>query len=319
MNALSWLLPGIAVHGALWQLFEAKLQDWAELGLAWLTGKPANQVTQYDAQGIPRQLYRRHGLQYNPLFVALQARNGFARLGNPRKKAEFFKLTDWLLSYAEESDGKLLFPYRFDIPELGLRAPWYSCLAQATAMECFAQRSTLPGEEAWQEHCRKVLRSLEPGQGLAQTEAGEELWFPEYPGTAKNHVLNGMASVLLDLDSTFKMTSIEQSQNLFQRGFATYIKLLPGFDYRGFSYYSLDKTVTSRGYHQIHIRQLRKLNALRPHPVLQKYLRRWSRHDLIPVALQLFYNPRPKRIAAFLASLGVILGVACLLSCAVWR
>lgn len=316
MNLAAWLGLGTAFHALVWQCAEAKLQDWGEVALAFLTGKPANQITQTDAQGIPVQLYRKHGRQYNPLFVANQAKADFQR---PQHRERFIQLTGWLLQEAELRDSALLLPYRFALPELGLEPPWHSCLAQATTLLCFAQRSTLEKRDFWLQKCRQLLHSLEPGNGLAICLPEGGTWFPEYPDTSKAYVLNGMLSIVLYLEECWRLTGLDQAQTLFQKGFAALVDKLPQFDCRGFSYYSLDGSKAGRNYHQMHVRLLRKLRRVQPHPVLDKFLRRWALYDWIPVAGQLFFYPRPKRVAAYIGSLFAVLALVWLLKAAVFQ
>lgn len=318
MNPLCWLLPGLIAHGLLWQLAESKLQDWAEALLARLTGRPLNQTSANDAEGIPIQIYRDRGRRYNPLFIAAQASRDYTFRHKSARLSNFRRLTDWLAGAAQERAGALWLPYRFPLPDFGLAPPWYSCLAQANTLLCFAQRHSLEPRGGWDKRCEGLLRSLEPEHGLA-LGTGSGIWFPEYPGTPKAYVLNGMISVLLYLDEAARLLGSSRAAALFDQGYAALLEKLPEFDRRGFTYYSLDGTLASRNYHQMHCRLLKRLNALRPHPVLQKYARRWLAHDLIPVALQLFHYPRPRRVAAFLLSLAAILALAGLISTMVCR
>ena len=318
MNPLCWLLPGFAVHALLWQLAESKLQDWAEALLARLTGRPLNQTSAQDAEGIPLQIYRDGVSRSNPLFIAAQAARDFPRGRNPARLRSFLRLTAWLANAAEESSGALWLPYHFPLPDFGLKPPWFSCLAQANTLLCFAQRHSLEPQGGWDKRCEGLLRSLDPELGLA-LKIGPGLWFPEYPGTPKAFVLNGMISVLLYLDEAAKLLESPQAASLFDRGYAALLEKLPEFDRRGFTLYSLDGTLASRNYHQMHCRLLKRLHALRPHPLLQKYARRWQVHDLIPVALQLFHYPRPRRVLAFLLSLAGFLALSGLIATAVCR
>lgn len=319
MNLLGWLLGGTLAHALVWQLWEARLQDWGEAVLAWITGRPPNQVTKNDPDGIPQQLYRAQGLQYNPLFIAAAAVRSFDKRHKASEILRFRRLTDWLANWAERGPDGMLFPYHFALPDLGLQPPWHSCLAQATALVAFAQRHTLEPEGPWLGWCVEILHTLEPGQGLALELEDGGLWFSEYPDTPKSFVLNGMAGTLLKLEAAGRLAGLEQATKLFQRGCQCYLRKLPEFDCHGFSYYSLDGTKASRNYHQIHLRQLRQLQALAPHPLLARYRRRWQRRDLLPVAAQLFHYPRCRRILAFVVSWGLFLLAAWLLRAAVCR
>ncbi len=313
------LLGLVILHALLWQFAEPRLQAWGEKLYNLLTGKPVNQTRSYDSEGIPIVIYRQQGRQYNPLFVAAQAKRDYIQRSNPARLKRFIVLTDWLLEHSAVSGDSLLFPYGFDLPKLGLRAPWFSSLAQGVALTCFAQRFDLQKDTLWKERCRMILNSFKEETGLALGTEGGGLWFPEYPSTSKSHVLNGMMGVLIELDTCFRLTGLEQAKTLFDKGFLSLIRELPRLDYHGFSLYSLDGTKASRNYQQMHIDQLRTLNNIQPHPVLQKYYSRWRMHDFIPVGIQLFYYSRPKRIIAFWGSLAVILVLWRFLARVVWQ
>ncbi len=308
MSNVYTVLMAVVLHGLLWQFREARLYAWAEKLFALLTGRPLNQTRRYDAEGIPIQLYRREGLKYNPLFVAAQAKRVYARVRDPKQKEYFIRLSDWLICNAEANDSTLWLPYRFDLAQFGLKAPWHSALAQGVALTVAAQRYELERDDLWLEHYRKLRNTLLPEHGLSVSLTEGSLWFAEYPTAKAPFVLNGMAAVLLELDTGYRLTGDELSRELFNRGFQALVAKLDEFDARGFSYYSLDGRKASRNYHQMHIQQLKALNAIRPHPKLLHYARRWQRHDRLPVLVQLFFNPRPKRILAFLASFFLILG-----------
>lgn len=314
MNPAYLYLGGLAVHALIWQFGELLIQEYGEKLAALVTGKPLNQVPRKDAEGIPIQLYRDGGLHYNPLFVAARAKRIFTHDVNAPQYAEFIKLTDWLLQNSTSDGSSLLFPYHFDLPSLRLKAPWYSCLAQAVALTCFAQRSTLSEGDIWKEHCSGILQSLSPEKGLGLRLSADKVWFPEY--TTNPHVLNGMLAVLLELHSTWKLTGLNVAQRLFEQGFNAVVSILPDFDYKGFSRYDLLGNLASRNYHVMHLDQLRRLLAIRSDAVVSRFLRKWSAFDRVPVLFQLLYNPRPKRIAAFWGSLVLIFLAIWLLSSA---
>ncbi|NMD12882.1 MAG: hypothetical protein GYA77_04965 [Candidatus Cloacimonetes bacterium] len=304
----------VVAHALIWQVAEPKMQAWGERAVTLLTGRPLNQTRRFDERGIPIQLYRDLGLQYNPLFVAAQANRDYQRRKDPARRASFLKLTDWLLEHSEVEEGRLWLPYRFDLPRLGLRAPWCSALAQARSMLAFARRYELTAQDDWLQNSVMAMRTLAPGSSLTRRLPDGSLWFQEYPGEGQPFVLNGMLAILLCLWDTYKITGQEEAHRLFEAGYAGLLARLGEFDYRGFSYYDLNGGIASRNYHQKHISYLRKLNRIKPHPELKKYTVRWQAHDLLPVGLQLFYNPRPKRIAAFLLSLAGCVGIGWLLT-----
>lgn len=314
MKTRLWiLLLAMVLHGLLWQFAETRLLKLGEQTSDLILGRPVNQNQRLDDQGIPYQSYADGSQHYNPLFVASRANQLYEGLPDPEAGRLFIRLSDWLMQNSQEREGALWLPYGFDYPLMGMKVPWYSALAQAEAMTVFARRWKLSGDPIWLQRSQAFARSLQASSELTivmsinTMEAPgvlrkDGLWFMEYPGDVASYVLNGHAAVLLELQRTYRITADPKLLILFERGFQGLKESLRRFDRKGFSLYSAEGELAGRAYHQKHIQQLRDLLAIHPDPTLEKYLKRWSKSDRLPVIVQLFYNPRPKRILAFLAT-----------------
>lgn len=324
------LLLAAVLHGLLWQFGEVKLLKLGEMASQKLRGRPVNQIQTLDAEGIPVQIYADGSRHYNPLFVASMANREYAKLPDPAALQSFIKLTDWLAEHAETRHSSLLLPYDFDYPKFGMKAPWYSALAQAEAMSAMARRWKQSGDKVWLERSQGFAKSLKPPSDLTLTmyiytseehkpHRQEGLWFMEYPGEQAPYVLNGHMGVLLELWQTHALSSDAELLSLFERGCKGLSDALYRFDKNGFSLYSAEGELAGRAYHQKHIKQLRQLLAIYPNQELQVSLERWQASDRLPVIVQLFYNPRPKRILAFGLSLVAVWLLAWGLGKLIWR
>ncbi len=300
---LHTFLLALLLHGIAWQLWEPQIVHWGERLANLLRGKPFNQTQVLDAASVPVQVYQDGSRHYNPLFIAVQAKQDFTRRDDPKSRESFLRLSGWLLENAVRQDSLLLLPYNFDFPKFAMRAPWTSGLAQAVAMRVFAQRASIDADPVWKDAFHATLRTLLPGSRHTICLPDSSLWFMEYPGTAAPFALSGMISTMLEIRYCHQLTHEPVLNELFERGYRAVIAKLPGFDRRGFSIYSLDGGLNGRNYHQRYYGRLRQLDAIKPHPLLKHYARRWQRSDLLPVLLQLFYNPRPRRVAAVLGTL----------------
>lgn len=302
-------IAALLVHGIVWQLWETDIIHWGEQILTKLRGRPINQAQIFDSSGVPVQVYGDQGKQYNPLFIAVQAKQDFKLIGSTSDpgsasaRKSFISLSQWLLDNAIQTDSTLILPYGFDFPKFKMKAPWTSGLAQAVAMTVFAQRASIDPDPAWKDAFHKTLHTLKPGSPHTLTLPDSSLWFMEYPGDAAPYALSGMISTLLEIDRCYKLTHEPLLRDLFDRGYRAVIGKLPGFDRLGFSIYSLGGTVNGRNYHQRYYHRLLDLNALRPNPSLRYYATRWKNHDMLPVLIQLLYNPRPRRVAAVIGTL----------------
>lgn len=298
------------IHALLWQFAEQTVLKTGERVIELFSGRPLTQRQKFDPSGVPVQLYKDQGLQYNPLFVAAQANRDYALVDNPKYRQRFVVLTDWLMQNGVDKDSTLMFPFTFDYPKFDLRAPWYSALAQASAARALASRYELDMDAKWLKACKKSIAALKEGSDLTLSEEGKALWYMEYPSGIAPYVLNGMAGVLLDLHRVGQITRDKDAEELFNRGYIALINKLPAFDNNGFSMYSIMGEPAGRNYHRMHIRQLRQLHVIRPNPLLQSYAKRWQKRDMLPVAAQLVLNPKPRRTLAFTLSFFLMLILA---------
>ncbi len=301
------LALALIISSLIWQFGETRIQAMGEQAFSLLTGRPYNQIEKTDAQGIPYQLYREQGARYNPLFIARRAQE-LALETDPASEAEFRKLSDWLLAHSTLVDSSLVCYYDFDLPGLGLKAPWPSALAQAVILNVFRNRAVLERDALWVSRTRAILRSLQVNAdlGLSSNLADDQIWWWEYPGTDSLFVLNGMISVLFELWDYSQFSADPRAASLFDQGYQAVLQKLPEFDFHGYSRYAAGREMAGRLYHQKHIAQLQRLNRIKPSPLLQKYARRWLFHDRLPFPWQLVFNPRPWRVLGFIITWLVI-------------
>lgn len=300
---LIWLLLiGLILHALIWQFAEGRMLSFGEKLMAWVSGKPFNQTPTFDAAGVPIQIYREQGLQYNPLFIAVQANEDFTELGDPKKRERFILLTNWLIEHADVSDSLLYMTYHFDWPDFELYAPWHSALTQAVVMTTFFHRYEIEQDSLWLSYSRMAFNTLKPPSKLVKRLSDDAIWFMEYPSESCPFAMGGMISVMLNLHKYHQNTGDAEAYELFNQAYAGLLQKIAEFDYYGFSLYSTDGPKTGRSYHQLYIHRLEQISAIRSHPKLDYYRKRWQIRDRYPVVLQLFFNPRPLRVLAFVLS-----------------
>lgn len=300
-KALPAILIALVITCLIWQLEEIKIQQKAGELVQKVFGTPVDQVQKHDAQGVPYQLYREQGPRYNPLFIAREAQSLIFKT-DPESKKQFRILSDWLLAHSVANDSMLICYYNYDLPDLKLKAPWTSAFSQAVMMNVFQSRAVLDRDRTWVRHTVDIFRSLQPDSGsqLSSRIAPDQIWWWEYPGTDSLYVLNDMISVLFELWNYAQATGDPQAETLFNQGYQAVLHKLPDFDNHGYSRYQIGGKMAGRSYHQKHISQLKKLNAIKTDPILVKYYKRWELHDYLPLPWQFLFNPRPWRIFGFM-------------------
>ncbi len=300
-KALPAILIALVFTCLIWQFGEVKIQGLGEELVQKVSGKPVNQVQKYDAQGVPYQLYRVHGPRYNPLFIAREAQS-LSSKPDQISKTQFRMLSDWLLAHSVTRDSMLVCYYSFDLPDQKLKAPWPSALSQAVMLNVFRNRAVMDRDPVWVHHTVDIFRSLYPDSGIKVSSriAPGQIWWWEYPGPKPDYVLNGMISVLFELWDYHLATGDTKAAELFEQGYQAVLQKLPEFDNHGYSRYRIGGEMAGRVYHQKHIEQLKRLNAIKSDPILIKYYKSWKLHDNLPLPWQFLFNPRFWRILGFM-------------------
>jgi len=98
-----------------------------------------------------------------------------------------------------------------------------------------------------------------------------------------HHILNGHFHTLINIYYFGKYTGLTEAENLFDLGVTALIDMLPRFEWRGYSLYSLAPNPGVRNhfnianpfYHRAHIRMLRKLHELTGNDTFADYADKW--------------------------------------------
>ena len=146
------------------------------------------------------------GRQYNPLFIADFAMGLVPLWEDPKGRSILLANLDHLLENATRTPGgHLAFPYGFDFPAVGERAPWYSAMAQARVAQALMWGWRLTGEGRYLQGAKDAI--------LAMTDAGvsppfakplaQGAWLKEFPGNPFN-VLDGSLVALVGVREVWR-------------------------------------------------------------------------------------------------------------------
>jgi hypothetical protein len=234
-----------------------------------------------DASGIVMtRCYWIRGAVYNPTTIAQWAMNNYEywlHTGDGRAKAEFLSHARWLRDRGMDSYGR--FPYRWNYPGRGLRAPWYSCMAQGIGMSVLLRAYVETGEGSFLTAAQKAMRPLTirtTSGGTASTYRGE-LWFEEYPDRTVSHVLNGSIFGMYGVYDLVRVTGDPAARSVFSRATGTLASHLGAYERGGAVLYQLSGTNYAFGYHWLHIRQLRSLGLITGDARFSARADRWER------------------------------------------
>jgi heparosan-N-sulfate-glucuronate 5-epimerase len=213
-----------------------------------------------DHDGIARKLYRVHGYQYNPLFVAWW---GFVNLHrhldrpDERSLQAFLTQVQWLKSHAvHRPDGATVWPCYFDWQEgrCRLRSPWISAMYQGVVISALIRAYRMTGDREFLSLCecgaRVFEKPVEDG-GVRTIENGKVL-YEEYPGYPLPRVLDGFMFSLLGLYDLYTETRDVHWLDLFSAGVAGLVANLGLWDYRSkWSWYGSHGYLCPPHYHKL--------------------------------------------------------------------
>ena len=247
--------------------------------------------------------FARHpGVPLNPADVAHVALGWYERVlatGDEVAGREFGSLCARLTASAVERDDALLWPYHLDLPKYGVRAPWYSALAQGQIASVFVrawQRSRDP-QDALRARCalRPLLR-LGPTGLVTSTDDGpvlEEVGAP--PPTAQ--ILNGWIFALWGVRDVAVGLGDDDAARAFDLGADCLARRLSLYDVGWWTRYSLYPRgypdLAKPFYQRLHAVQLAILHTLTGRSLFRDTADRWRSYDRpLPVARALALKGR---------------------------
>jgi len=110
----------------------------------------------------------------------------------PDPESVFRKVLEQLMESRVEEGQAVLWEVPFAVPRYGCTPPWRSAMIQGQALSLLVRAAEYLREPKYAEMARGVYVSLtgSGGSGFA-LEEDEGVWFEEYVGSLRSHVLNG--------------------------------------------------------------------------------------------------------------------------------
>lgn len=177
-----------------------------------------------------------------------------------------------------------LWAYEHDLPKYGLRAPWYSAMAQGQAASVFARAARVTDDAADADLAISALRPLLRTGGLrllVETPEGPVL--EEAPSARPSRILNGWIFALVGLWDVGEGLDDQDASRAFREGIAALERSLPLYDVGWWSRYSLYPhrltDLAKPFYHRLHVAQLDALHRIVGVDAFAETSRRWASYD----------------------------------------
>jgi heparosan-N-sulfate-glucuronate 5-epimerase len=208
--------------------------------------------------------------------------------GEPDLLPRFLETAELLRAGAQAGPGGALWAYGADLPKYGIRAPWYSAMAQGQAASVFARAASRTGDPADAALAISAIQSLlQPTSPclIAATPEGPVL--EEAPSNPPSRILNGWIFALVGLRDVADGLHDAEAAAAFDAGIAALERSLPLYDVGWWSRYSLYPhplvDLAKPFYHRLHVAQLDALHRLTGIEPFAETSARWASYDrLLP-------------------------------------
>ena len=246
----------------------------------------------FDSDGVPRVDYGGSvGLRYSPITVAqygLHCMGEWEQHDDIKKRDHALNCCRWLYDSAQdgEHDSKV-WPFDFDLPFYGPRAPWISAMAQGEAVSLLLRGAVIANRNEYELLCSRALIPFQfpvSDHGVIERLSDGSPIFEEYPTHPPSHVLNGHIFALFGLYDYAVYFDDKNIMALAQKGVNTLKFHWHRWDTGHWTRYDLHPThrLASAMYHELHIRQFSVLSTLFEDKILADAARRWRRMQKNP-------------------------------------
>ncbi len=202
---------------------------------------------------------------YNPVSIAqfaLGAYDTYLETGDKTAKTDFLRHANWLRDKGMDADGR--FPYTWFYSSRGLKAPWYSGMAQGMGISALLRAYQLTNDYSYRRAAEKAFRpfTTSVAGGGVTTRDGDDYWLEEYTEAQPKQVLNGSIFAMWGVWDLYRVTGNTTAKSVFNRATATLSRHLDDYEYKGYCLYERYPAHYSNHYHSIHVRQLRALTGI---------------------------------------------------------
>jgi len=195
------------------------------------------------------------GKQYNPVTISQFVLGLIPHRDDKRIQQIVFRQLQFLISYSHETkEGNLMFPYLFDWPINGEKAPWYSSMAQGQAASAFLWGFRMSNNRDYFLAAKKSILAMIEKSDLFTRGLQNGFWLKEYPNYRFN-VLDGSLAAIAGVHDLYRWLDDTDPDKEKIAGFLN--QAVIGFKsnwncfrcFLGGHYFSDDLTIASEGYY----------------------------------------------------------------------
>lgn len=244
----------------------------------------------YSDKSIPMLKYN-NSYHYNAvsiLQIALMEYGFYKSTRNIHHLNNALYIGDWVLNKQDAVNGILYndFDYYHSPTNTIIKSPWGSAMVQGQIMSLMTRLYKINKNEKYliaaQNAFKSLLIPIKEGGFLA--EFNKYIFFEEYPTYPHSYTLNGFIFCLYGLYDMYQTFKSEEINETLKKGIDTLSYILPYYDDIDISCYDLSHMTSTHNkiknikYHIIHIILLKGLNEKYKNPVIDYYIKKWSKY-----------------------------------------
>jgi len=226
---------------------------------------------------------RVYGAHRTPVTIAQYALGSLSRCyttGNREFCSCFLRQAQWLLeNLVTTSQGFGVWLHQFEFLNYQLKPPWVSAMAQGQGMSVLLRAYQLTNDQKYLDAASQAFGAFQydiSEGGVCMHDDEGNLWLEEFPTHPPSRVLNGFMFALWGVLDLYRVTGDSKARDVWQGGLHTLKTNLHRYERVFWSCYDLlRRTISSPGYHQLHVLQLDVLSQLTGEPIFAECAQRW--------------------------------------------
>lgn len=252
------------------------------------TRAKSNYPGNYDENEIP--LVNINGKDtYIPVTIAQYALGNYDRFIDTSEEKYMIivkRCADWFVQNITEINyGNKGYIHENDQEVYGIKAPWFSALAQAQAISVLSRYYKYSDEKKYLDAALELLKTFEinvADNGIFNLLNGD-YFYEEYPSNVPSYVLNGFIFSLWGLLDLYIVSNNSTAKKLYDKGVITLSNNINLYNINWLNWSKYDlypfriMNITSIFYHKLHIEQLKAMYSLTNLEVFKVYYTKWEK------------------------------------------
>lgn len=223
---------------------------------------------------------------YSPIGMAMYALEYYSCYvsgNNPDDLSRFIAYTNWFVTHQKKYPNMVTWTHDHSYIKYDVPYDWQSAMLQGLVISCLLRRFQITNDIEDLELAELAMKAfivpIKDG-GVKYTDLSGDIWYEEYPGVPRPHVLNGFIFGLFGIYEYYRVTGDSMALKLFNDGAKSIENNIHQYNMGYWSRYDLryKNFCANYEYHQIHIHQLWILYFITGQQIYKEYALKFSEY-----------------------------------------